>query len=416
MERPQFGNFSPLQSEADILVADVLGRIQASPAVYEKANERYHTQAEWLERDGSPLKGKVELVYGQGGVSQGSSIAARGTNDEFDVDAMVQLHPSIDLGPDYVLDLLYITVKGERGSRYHDVTTRCTRCVQVQYADKMHIDLTPAILQPGVLARQSTIFHHRAETPTVPGKRVTANPFGFTRWFKDATPPEPYLIDAFDSELRALAKADAEPLPQQVGPHGMSRALASLQLIKRFRNLRYDRRDCRCPPSVLLAKLVADYRAEAMTLAAALLEHAIQLRGRFVREIGCGRLIHEVNPAPCQSDVLTDRWPSSMQDQLQWAGDLDHLVTQLTIYVHRQLTLKQRQDILGDLFGEQAAKSAMHVFTDRLAEAQRRSGTHYQPGTGRLVLPAAVAASTASQARPMPSTKYFGGERCEPFL
>jgi hypothetical protein len=415
MERPLFGNSRPLQSESDILVADVLGRIQAPPGLFATANERYHTQAEWLEREGSPLRGKVEAVYGQGGVSQGSSIAARGTNDEFDVDAMVQLHPSVDRGPEYVLDLLYQTVKGDPGSRYYNVTTRCTRCVQVQYADKMHVDLTPAILQPGTLARQSTIFHHRAETPEIQGKRVTANPFGFTEWFKRATPPEPYLIEAFDIEVRDLAKAEAEPLPQQVGSHGMSRALASLQLIKRYRNLRYDQRECRCPPSVLLAKLVAEYRAEAMTLAAALLEHAVHLRDCFLLEIGRGKLIHEVNPAPCHQDVLTDRWPGSMQDQLLWVADLNHLVAQLTIYVHKELSLKQRQDILSDLFGEQTAQSAMHIFTDRLAKAQRTNGTHYQPGTGKLILPAAATLATPSQAKAMPSTHYFGGSRCARF-
>ena len=128
MDRPLFPSPRPLSDESDILLADVLARFQQPPGKYEMAEERYQTLAGWIERDGSPLKGAVSLVYPQGGVAQGSSIASRATNDEFDVDAMVELSPHIDRGPAYVLDLLFRTVRGEPGSRYYSMTTRCTRC------------------------------------------------------------------------------------------------------------------------------------------------------------------------------------------------------------------------------------------------------------------------------------------------
>ena len=408
MDRPTFHRPTPFASEADILLADVLARVQLPPGKYEVAEGRYQTLADWMERDGSPLRGSVRRVYGQGGVAQGSSVAARATNDEFDVDAMVELEAWVDQGPQYVLDLLYHTIRGERGSRYYDVTTRCTRCVQVQYSDRMHVDLTPAVLQPGMPERQSTIFHHRHETPHVPGRRVTANPFGFTSWFKDMTPPEPIFSLAFAAEERALAKADTEPLPAQVGPHGMSRALASLQLTKRFRNLRYDRRDCRCVPSVLLARLVAGYSAQAVTFAAAVLEHAQALFDRFASHVQAGTLIHAVNPA-CAADVLTDRWPHSMSDQLTWLNDLRHLVRQLDRYVHGALTLTERKTILSDLYGEDAAGAAVLEFAARLGRSKEEGTARYERGTGRLLLPAAATASSTSATRAVPATRYYGG-------
>lgn len=409
MDRPKLDQYTPFVTESDILLADVLGRIQLPPGHYATANERYHTLTEWIEREGSPMRGLVARVYGQGGVSQGSSIAAKATNDEFDVDAMVEINGALDRGPAFVLDLLYHTIRGEPGSRYYDATVRCTRCVQVRYADRMHVDLTPAILQPGTPERQSTIFHHRHETPQDPGKRVIANPYGFTEWFKAATPPEPFLALAFALETRALAMAEAEPLPAQVGPHGMSRALASLQLFKRFRNLRYDRRDGRCPPSVLLAKLVAGHQPIVPTFAAAVLECAEGLRDRFAHHIATRTLIREVNPR-CSEDVLTDRWPSSITDQTVWLGDLQHLVRQLTRYVHGGVTLTERQTILADLFGEQAARGAVLQFAERMGRGKELGQNRYQPGTGRLVLPAAAAIIPSStRARPVPATSYFGG-------
>lgn len=406
MDRPLFPSPSPLSDEADVLLADVLARFQQPPGKYGIAGERYETLAEWIERDGSPLKGAVNMVYAQGGVAQGSSIACRATNDEFDVDAMVELMPHIDRGPAYVLDLLYATVRGERGSRYYDVTTRCTRCVQVSYTDKMHVDLTPAVLQPGTPLRQSTIFHHRTEDRNDPGKRVTGNPYGFTEWFKARTPPELLLKMAFD-ESRGVTAA-TEPLPDQVGMHDMSRALASLQLVKRFRNLRYDRRDVRCPPSVLLAKLVAQYQASEFRFAGAVLEHACNLLAIFSDHQRLSRLIHESNPC-CVVDVLTDRWPGSLNDQALWIGDLRQLVTQLELFTHGQITLVQRKAILADLFGEQAAIDAIVAFAERMGRTKDLGQTRYASGTGRLILPAAATMATGERAQTVPRTSYFGG-------
>lgn len=65
---------------------------------------------------------------------------------------------------------------------------------------------------------------------------------------------------AFDRALlEALAKADFEPVPKQAPVYRKSRAVVALQLIKRWRNLAYDRchADLRMPPSVLLAFFVA---------------------------------------------------------------------------------------------------------------------------------------------------------------
>lgn len=409
MNKPFFLRPNALASEADILLADVLAGVQLPPSQYAVAEKRYHTLGEWVERDGSPLKGRVRRIYGQGGAAQGSSVASRATNDEFDIDAMLELDPDVDRGPAYVLDVLFNSIRGERGSRYYDVTTRCTRCVQVQYADKMHVDLTPAILQSSTLPRQSTIFHHRVEEPNNPGKRVTANPFGFTGWFKQETPPEPLFVIAVDSAQVLAKRAEVEPLPAQVGPHGMSRALASLQLIKRFRNLRYDRRDGRCPPSVLLAKLVASHRAFSLTFAAALFEHAAALRDLFEGHVRNGTRIHETNPH-CEADVLTDRWPGSNYDQSLWLGDLNHLVRQLYRYVHEEVTLRERQEILAELFGEHAAGQAVRAFADRMGRAKELGESRFQKHSGKLILPS-MAAATSAQARPVPDTSYFGGMR-----
>lgn len=405
-----FRNQTPhIVGEGDMLLADVAARVQLPPGQYAVAEGRYQTLAGWIERDGSPLQGLVARVYGQGSVSYGAMVANRATNDEYDVDALVELLVREDADPQWVLDTLFQAVAGEPGSRYHGMVFRHTRCVQVRYADRMHVDLTPAVLRRERPERESTIFHHRHETPGVPGTHVIANPYGFAEWFKRETPPDLLLAMAFDGfeELRK-ARAETEPLPVQNRPHQVSRALLSLQLIKRFRNLRFDRREARCPPSILLAKQVAEHKLDRPGLGEGLLSFATYLRDTIKRHVDAGLLLFDYNPA-CPADVLTDRWPSSLADERVWLGDLEHLVARLQFYVRGEPTLAARQAILADLFGEHAAKAAVEDFAVELGRTKELGGSRYMPGTGKLVLP--VVPLALPRGRPEPQTSYFGGDR-----
>lgn len=408
MTFPLKDSSSHILDERDALLASSLVRIQLPPSDYAKADQRYQTLAAWIEREGSALKGRVLLVYGQGSMAIGAVVAAKASNDEFDVDAMVALSLPEDSDPETVLDLLYRVVRGEPGSRYYDCTVRCSRCVQVRYADGMHVDLTPAVPRAGRPERESIIFHHRAETPSVPGQRVIANPYGFADWFRANTPPDALFKSVLD-EYAALArvqKAEAEPLPGPREPHEASRAVASLQLIKRFRNLRYNDRDARCPPSVMLSKLVAEHKVLGAGLSRALLSHATNLRDLFAAEQASGRLIEVRNPA-CWADNFSDRWPATAKDQALWIGDLDRLVARLTTYVHGDLDLSQRQAILAELFGETAALSAVRALGEQIGAQKAAGQSRHTPGAGRLILP--IGGITPALGRVTPRTDYFGG-------
>ena len=56
----------PLSEPVDVLLADVAIRIQLSRTDYRRAEERYETLGNWIDRRGSPLEGRVQLVYAQG--------------------------------------------------------------------------------------------------------------------------------------------------------------------------------------------------------------------------------------------------------------------------------------------------------------------------------------------------------------
>ena len=101
----------------------------------------------------------------------------------------------------------------------------------------MHIDVTPAVRRPGAPERESWIFHHGKEAPAEASFPCVANPYGFAEWFKNVTPREHRLAEAFMARTaeyeRALLveAADREPVPRQEPVSRKSRAVIAMKLV-----------------------------------------------------------------------------------------------------------------------------------------------------------------------------------------
>jgi hypothetical protein len=395
---------------ADILLADVAVRVQLPPSLYEVATERYETIQNWIERDDSPLRGLVLRFYPQGSMAIDATIASKAKNDEFDIDIIAELNLRSDIDPKVVLDLLYQAIRGKPGSRYFDKTRRQTRCVTVDYAD-MHLDLTPVVRRLWTPERESTIFHHKPETPQIRGQRHVANPWGLADWFKKQTPPDQDVARLFFQRMiksgQIRADADADPVPNQAPIHSKSKALIALQLIKRFRNLRYDARDCRQPPSVALVRMVGE-RANSGTTR---LLHEVKYQADYILGVleqnqRFGRLIHLTNPV-CAHDELTDRWPENLEAQALFVADLKYFVARLALLDH--VDLEGAREVLADLFGEAVGTEVIRKFADATGQVIREGNSAHFGSAGRFAAPAiGLGSATSTRAEPTRSHRFFG--------
>lgn len=407
---------SPFAEPLDALLSDVAIRIQLSPTNHRKAVARYEAISGWIEHDGSPLAGRVDRFYPQGSMAIGAAIASKTTSDEFDLDVVAELDLPSWTTPQEVLDLLFLAVNGRPGSRYHGKVRRRTRCVTVEYADNMHIDVTPALRRRGTPERESLIFHHRAEAPATPSFRCVANPYGFAEWFKQATPPDHRFAEAFMArtaayELALLVEAaEREPVPPQEPSFRKSLAVITLQLVKRWRNIQYDDRSGRRPPSIMIARLIAENANRTNCLSRELLHQSKSMLSVFSRSQRSGSLVHLTNPV-CEADILTDRWPGSLPEQAVFTRDLELLVARA-----ERLTagcdLAEIQKIMAELFGEAPTAHAFGDFNRRLGNDVRGGSSRHQRGTGRIVLPSATAGAVhPSVAYPTPKHTFYGGNK-----
>jgi hypothetical protein len=408
----EIANYSAL----DVMLADVAIRIQLSPTDYQLAVDHYHAIHEWLERDASPLFGLVLDFYAQGGFAIGATVARHATDDEFDIDVMTQLAYRTDVDPEFVLSTLDEAIRAERGSRYHDKADRKTRCSTVYY-DGMHLDVTPTVRLVGQNEKTGLIFHSKPEDPQEPKVALHANPHGFAQWFIQQTPPdqsfgaffEKRSLDYDRSRMALLQKrADAIPVPDQCPAYHKSRAVIALQLIKRWRNLAYDKRhkNRRLPPSVLLAYYVAKHANQTTTLSDELSHQVDALLAILKVAQRKGEIIIEVNPM-CREDVLTDRWPADLTDQRIFIDELETLAVKLA-WLRGDISLAETQKILEELFGETPAKSVVKEYVDRLAKDVGTSGAPYLPG--KASIPAAVVgtSTTPQNVRTAPPHRFFG--------
>ena len=414
---------NPLPEARDVLLADTAIRLQLSQTNRRMAVKRYGTMQEHIEREGSPLRELAELFYPQGSMAIGATIASKLKNDEFDVDIIIQTKCDLDIEPQKILDMLYESIKGEKGSRYYDMTVRNSRCVTVHYADGMHIDFTPSVLFPNQYPRISHIFHHKPEDPASEQKAIIANPFGFAEWFKDMTKPSAefsqlYESLAVDYEMRVMMdKADTEELPED-DITMKSMAVVALQLLKRWRNVKYDEREGRQPPSVMMAKLVADASGNTTTLSKELLFQAENLLGQVSMAHDCSQLIEVMNPACPTEDCFTDRWPGDLKTQSIFLADLEDLVEKLNALIHGNLDLPQMQAIMSDLFGENPTMGVFKEFNDRIGQTITSDSSYTNTKSGSLDLAASgvLGAGVASSAQAAPtiqkakSNTFYGGE------
>jgi hypothetical protein len=257
--------------------------------------------------------------------------------------------------------------------------------------------------------KTSFIFHSKLSNPNVPKSTLLSNPHAFGEWFLARTPAdeafglyfEKASLDYDRARFEAMA-ADADMVPVEEPSYRKSRAVISLQLIKRWRNLAYDRRHAklRLPPSVLLAYYVASNANKTRTLADELIHQVECIIGALQAAERAQRTVQEFNPA-CAEDELTDRWPADLAEQRVFIDELGAFAVQL-YRLWEGVPLAEMQRILEDLFGERPAREAVRKYTGQhVADDKAGKGFHILrdgsiPALGSVAVPAAARATPRS--------------------
>ncbi|WP_160004743.1 nucleotidyltransferase [Rhizobium sp. 18055] len=402
----------PFLDPADRILAEIAVSIQLPPSLHAKAVGRYEAVRKHLEATAS-FYGDIEHFYPQGSMAIDATISTRGTDDEYDIDIIAQVGGRFrTMSP---LDVLLTLERGLVDCHGLKVT-RQTRCITLHYADNMHLDISPVIRDYGYPDRQSHIMHAKGPNASSEDCRVPTNAYAFVEWYKRNTPNETVVRDAFQKRWQETmgfaADADVDNVPDQTHFGVKSMATLALQLVKRYRNIRYDdpRRTGRMPPSVMLAYYAAKTSRPGQKLTDALIGLCNSMVVDIAFASARGLKLHMTNPE-YSDDVFTDRWPESVQQQNLFASDLRELVGELELLRAHKADLNQMPEWLRNTFGDRVVTSVIDRIAKTNGAAIKTSTQRYTSAGGLLAGGSALAtpamAKTSSIIKPSSHT-FFG--------
>lgn len=384
----------PFGDPLDAILAVIAVNLQLPPGLHAIAVDRYGAVCRHIERPGSPLEGRVSSFYPQGSMAIDATISTRGTDDEYDLDAVVEIIGGSE-GPEGLLDLLEAALKGYPVSRIE----RKTRCITLYYADGMHLDVTPSRrLAPK--EKEGVIAHAKKGWPQE-HRYIPMNAYGFCTWYNDRTPIEERFALALNHELYAkhgftFDAAEAEEVPEQTPLLIKSVTTVALQLIKRHRNILYADEAGRMPPSVVLSCHAGHAAMPGMGLADMVMRQARWTARAIDQAMSQNKLLDVANPEFVE-ERFTDRWPENQSQQRHYSRALHSLADGLQSARERGVQLEDLQEWLRDQFGQRVVTRSIDIFNKRLGQ-QVKARQHGYTRSGGLFTPAAPAIITGASA------------------
>ncbi len=344
---------------------------------HQQAEARYRTITDLLAD--SHLASCAPEIYPQGSMRLGTTVKPLAKNT-FDLDA-VMLLPRLPatVAPADALDAVARFFEGH--GTYAGMVERRPRCVRLSYADLFDLDIVPARLHQ---RRQPTFIE-------IPDRKlatwVSSNPKLYAAQF-----------DALKTAGRTVAfRASVEPVPDQTPPGFQPPVVVCVQLVKRARDIDYQRDYDLQPASILLTTLVSHvFRSshsvvEGLTLAAAYMQQlAVMDPPPFVE--------NPSNPG----ENLARQWREKPASFPRFKKFTNRLAAALAAW-QKAIGLPQLASALGPVFGEPVTTGAVRSLGLGAAAASSAGALGFAPGTTKL------ATFPSPGTPPVPRHTFFGG-------
>lgn len=344
---PRFTPSSP--GYLNDLLVRIAVSLQLTATQYREAVRHYQAVAKYLSEPGGLVARYAPDIFPQGSLRIGTTVRPIG-RDEYDLDlvlALLALFGTAD--PVWVLDLVERQLRAH--GTYGPMVERMNRCVRLNFAGQFHLDILPA--RPDGAYGDTFLL--------VPDRRLEewkpSNPKGYAAWF-----------EAQSAYRRVIAMQKAiEPLPQPEGAEDKTPLQLVVQLLKRWRDVRYDDPDL-APISIVLTTLAGHhYLGE---------EDPLQALIGIVRRIEAaipppGQRLVVCNPAHPAED-LSERWDRNPAAYRAFVTGIRDLNSKLTTAPSLE-GLPRLREFLEDLFGD-AAPSALRDQARAIEDSRTRGG------------------------------------------
>jgi hypothetical protein len=188
----------------------------------------------------------------------------------------------------------------ENDDRYKDKIEKKKRCVRLNYANDFHMDIMPGCIK----------FNSSGSSIKVPDRElknwVNSNPKGFIDWFlTKARLSTPTLLEQYRNTL-IESKAEVEDLPND-DFYNKTPLQRSVQLIKRCRDMFFEKDDAYATSSIVLTTLMGHFYAGEISIYDTLEQVISRIKNSYQESVNKRFKFKILNPSNSEED-FTDKW------------------------------------------------------------------------------------------------------------
>jgi hypothetical protein len=361
---------TPVYLRSGSWLDDILIRIcvalQLTPTQHREAEGHYLAVAKWLGAPESPLASVRQEIYPQGSLRIGTTVRPW-WREEYDLDLVFQMELYQSIDPVALLNLVEARLRENR--TYQPLVERKNRCIRLNYAKQFHLDILPA--RPDLRFGGTHIL--------VPDRAARAwkesNPKGYAAWFDQRGMA---VIDLTEK------RASVEPLPVPEEARDKNALQLAVQLLKRWRDIRFQRNLDLAPISIVLTTLAGQHYAGE--------SHPFYALRSIVRGINAaipiGGRLKVCNPANPHED-LSERWDAQPDAYRAFVTEIRNLERQL-LELESSKGIPDGTRLLELLFGEKVARGAVRSQVKSMEDARSASSLRVA-STGGLTTTASAA-------------------------
>ena len=377
-----------VDSELSLILEILTEKLQLTTTQFDRASTAYGSVTGWLGEDASPLAIFNPLLFPQGSLRLSTTVKPL-KKTEFDLDVVCLLKIFQPMTPAQVYELVWERMWSH--GTYRPIMERMPRCIRLNYAkeSQFHLDIVPAIPD----ASNGGTFIQIPERPNPALSRwKTSNPKGYAFWFERQS----VLHEKY-------ARAQVEPLPQPVSATDMAPLAKAVQLLKRWRDVRFADDMHLAPSSIILTTLAGyDYTGERICVDA--LTNILEGLVAFSRS-GRRELYNPANP----DELISEKW---VKDERTYSAFVDRIVEFRDEW--QALLNAARSPLFGmgdvtarlrELFGEPVV-DAIKAVSERVTKARSNNGLYVENKSGTIVTAAPAVSVVPSLLKVRPNTFY----------
>lgn len=300
-------------------IRELAESLDVPPSTYKLAIERYEAVARHLEREGAGVAQHRPSIYAQGSFALGTVIPPIDPKHGYDLDLACELEGlgKLDLSQKDLKHLLGDEVKSYARAHGMQQPDEKPRCWHLDYRDhvRFHMDSVPCVpedesTKASLAARVGPEYAHLTryavaitdlndeQYESVSSRWPTSNPKGYAAWFADRMRVAAGQLLAARAEVR---KAEDVPVFEWKTP-----LQATVQIIKRHRNVTFRDAPKEAPPSCIITTLAGLAYSGQLDLRDALVA-IVGGMGALVRS-SAPRVPNPVNP----DEDFADKWSKKL--------------------------------------------------------------------------------------------------------